>query len=272
MKTKLTGFIVAAFLLINISMAFAAEKLVQVGTQADNVGTSYINEKGVLTGFEVEVLREIDQRLPDYAFEYKTMDFATLFIALGSKKLDLITSNIQWSAEREKKYLFTKETFYSTPYKLVVKESENSIKSFRDLTGKKVGLLGTGLQAKVFADYVERGKLEVEVVPGKSNTELVSLLFADRVDALVLPEHQAVVFKKYRDRALKTVGKGLIPLNLTVSEVGAHFLTGKEDVALRDRLDWALQSLRKDGTLSRLSIEWFGQDFTVPFDVEEVGK
>lgn len=270
MKTKLAGLLVVAALLVTGNpTAFAAERLLQVGTQADNAGTSYIDDKGALTGFEVEVLREIDRRLPEYAFEYKTMDFATLFIALGSKKLDLITSNIQWSAEREKKYLFTKETFYSTPYKLVVKGSENNIKSFRDLTGKKVGVLGTGLQAKVLADYIDRSKLEAEVVPAKSNTELVSLLFADRVDALVLPEHQAVVFKKYRNRDLKAVGKGLIPLNLTVSEVGAHFLLGKDDTVLRDRLDWALQGMRKDGTLSRLSIEWFGQDFTVPFEVEE---
>jgi L-cystine transport system substrate-binding protein len=266
---KFVALLVAIVLLYSGVASAAGEEAVLVGTQPDNAGTSYLDEKGYLTGFEVEVLREVDRRLPEYAFEYKTMDFATLFIALGSKKVRVITSNIQWSQEREQKYLFTKEIFYASPYKLVVKGTEKTIQSFADMTGKKIGLLGTGLQARVMADYIARHKLQLEIVPGKSNAEIISLLFADRVNALLLPEHQAVVFKKYRNRDLKVVGKGLIPIGLKPSEVGAHLLLNKDDTRLRDRLDWALAAMRKDGTLSRLSLEWFGEDFTQPFEVEE---
>jgi ABC-type amino acid transport substrate-binding protein len=38
---------------------------------------------------------------------------------------------------------------------------------------------------------------------------------------------------------------------------------------LADRLDWALATMCQEGTLSKLSLEWFGEDFTQPFEVEE---
>ncbi|MDR1359988.1 MAG: transporter substrate-binding domain-containing protein [Deltaproteobacteria bacterium] len=270
MNRKLTAIFFILLLLAGATESRAAEvRTIIVGTQADNAGTSYLDEKGRLTGFEVEVLREIARRLPEYSFEFKTMDFATLFIELGAKKVDVITSNIAWTPERAEKYLFTKENFYGTPYKIVLKGNDDSIKSFQDLAGRKIGVLGTALQAKLLADYVQKHKIATEIVPAKSNTELVSLLFADRVDALLLPEHQAVVFKKYRDRDLKAVGRGIAQPNTTPEQAGAHLLLDKSDLALRDRLDWALQEMRKDGALNRISLAWFDQDFTVPFEVEE---
>jgi len=38
---------------------------------------------------------------------------------------------------------------------------------------------------------------------------------------------------------------------------------------LRDQLDKALRSMKKDGTLKKLSLKWFGEDFTVPFQIEK---
>ncbi|MDR3361357.1 MAG: transporter substrate-binding domain-containing protein [Desulfovibrio sp.] len=261
---RFSAVLVSFLLFFGVASAFGAEKkTILVGTQPVNVGTSYLDDKGHLTGYEVEVLREINRRLPEYKFEFKTMDFGTLFIELSAKKLDVITSNIQWSPDREKKYLLTKEIFYATPYRLTVKGNDDKIKTFEDLKGKKIALLGTGAQAKVLADFVAARKLDVEIVPGKSNTEIINLLFSNRVDALFLPEHQALVFKKYRGFDLKTVDKGVIADYMTPEKAGARFALDKGNEVLRDRLDWALREIRKDGTLRKLSLEWFDKDLTV---------
>lgn len=261
--------ILLAALLVAGSLQAAEVRKVLVGTQADNPGTSYIDEKGQLTGYEVEVLREIDKRIPEVEFEFKTMDFSTLFVSLATKKVQLITSNIKRSAEREKQYLYTTEDFYRTPYKLVLKGSDTTTKSFRDLDGKKIAVLGTGLQAKLLDDYIKKNNFRIETVPSKSNTEMVNLLTAGRADALFLPEHQVNVFNKYRGANLKVVGKGLIPADKKPDEFGAYFLVQKDDTVLRDQLDAAIKSIKKDGTLKALSVKWFGEDFTVPFQVEE---
>lgn len=247
----------------------AQEKVIAVGALPDNAGTSYLDGKGYLTGYEVEVLREIDRQLPEYTFEYKTMDFASLFMGLGSKKLNVILGNIQWSKEREAKYLYTKETYYATPYTLIVKGTEQNIKSLSDINDKKIGVLGTGLQSPALDNYIATHKLNVNVIRAKSTNELIDLLISGRVDGLLAPEFQGIVFNKYRNRDVKSVGKGIIPVGISPSQVGAHLLLNKGDTELRDRLDTALAEMHKDGTLSKLSLEWFGRDFTVPFDVAE---
>lgn len=252
----------------SISAAAADIKTVRVGTQGDNAGTSYLDANGKLTGYEVEVLRAIDDLLPEYQFEFKPMDFATLFVSLSTNKVDLINSNLKHSAEREKQFLFTKNDFYRTPYKLVVKGDETAITSFADLNGKKIAVLGTGLQSKVLSNHIEKLNLKTEIIPSKSNTEIVALLTQGRADAIFLPEHQVNVFNRYRDANLKTIGKGLIPEGKTPETFGAHFLLQKKDTELRDKIDAALAQIKENGTLARLSVEWFGQDFTGNYEIE----
>jgi len=226
-------------------------------------------DPGGRTGYEIEVLNEVVKRLPGYQIDYKTMDFSTLFISLATNKVDVITSNIKKNPEREKQFLYTQEDFYRTPYKLVVAQSDSKTKSFADLNGKKIAVLGTGVQAKVLDDYIKRRKLDLEVLPSKSNTEMVSLLANGRVDALFLPEHQAIVFNKYRGAALKELGKGLIPSDKKPDEFGAYFLLQKGNVELRDKIDVALRGMKKDGSLKKLSVKWFDRDFTENFPVED---
>lgn len=241
-----------------------AERTVLVATQGENPGLSYIDEQGKLTGFEVEVLKEIDNRIPDVKFEYKTMDFASLFISLAGKKVHIINSNIWRSPEREKQFLFTHEVFYQTPFKLVVPANNTEIRSLDDANGKRIGVLGTGVQAKILDDNIKKRSLNVKVFPSKSNTEMVGLLNAGRVDALFLPEHQVSLFNRYRHQQLKTVGDGFLPDNIRPGDPGAHLLLQKTDVELRDKLDKAIIEITRDGTLKALSQTWFGADFTQP--------
>ncbi|PWC16797.1 transporter substrate-binding domain-containing protein [Brenneria corticis] len=262
MKQKIA---IALSLLLMIFNSYAEEvKTVLVGTQGENPGLSYIDEKGKVTGFEVEVLNEIDKRIPDVKFEYKTMDFASLFVSLAGRKVQIINSNIWRSPEREKQFLYTHEVFYETPFKLVVPENNTDIQGVDDLNGKKVAVLGTGVQAKILEGIINKKVLDVAVFPSKSNTEMVGLLNAKRVDALFLPEHQVSLFNKYRNQRLKTVGEGFLPENVRPGDPGAHLLLQKSDTELRDKLDKAIIEIKSDGTLEKLSYEWFGADFTKP--------
>ena len=45
--------------------------IVGTGTQFPNV--CFIDENGKLTGYDVELVRKIDEKLPEYEFEFKTM-------------------------------------------------------------------------------------------------------------------------------------------------------------------------------------------------------
>ncbi len=238
-----------------------------VGTQAVAPGTTYLDEKGNLTGFEVEVLKEVDKRIPDVEFEYKTMDFATLFTELGAKKVDIINSNLQYNEERAKKYLYSKEIFYRSPYKIVVNENDNVHKTIEDLKGKKISVL-PGLQLPALKEIVDKKKLQIEILTAKSTAEIIAMLKDGRADAVFMPEHQVYVFSKYRNAGLKATGPGYIPIGLKPEDVGAHFLFDKNNTALRDKVDKALAEMRADGTLKKLSEKWLGADFTQPIKLD----
>lgn len=234
-----------------------------VGTQATAAGTTYLDEKGKLTGFEVEVLKEVDKRIPDVEFEFKTMDFGSLFTELGAKKVDIINSNLQYNKERAEKYLYSKEIVYRSPYKIVVNEDDNVHKSLKDLDGKKVSIL-PGLQLATLKKLIEEQKLNIEILPAKSTAEIIAMVKDGRTTAAFMPAHQAYPFSKFRNAAIKAVGQGYIAQGLTPDQVGAHFLFDKENTPLRDKVDKALAEMRADGTLKKLSIEWLGDDYTKP--------
>ena len=55
-----------------------------------------------------------------------------------------------------------------------------------------------------------------------------------------------------------------------IRDEGAHYLLQadlpgfrKEDIALRDKVEELLIEMKKDGTLEKISTQWFGSDITV---------
>lgn len=81
--------------------------VVGTGTAFPNV--CFIDENGKLTGFDVELLKEIDKRLPEYEFEFQTMDFSNLLLSLETKKIDLVAHVMEKNPEREQKYALTRK-------------------------------------------------------------------------------------------------------------------------------------------------------------------
>src|SRR4030095_8987445 len=118
----------------------AANKVTKIvvgtGTQFPNV--CFIDENGKLTGFDVELVREIDKRLADYEFDIQTLEFTTLLLSLETKKIDLVAHEMEKNPEREQKYLFNTEPYAHWRNKIIVAKDNNSVQTLDDLKGKKV--------------------------------------------------------------------------------------------------------------------------------------
>lgn len=65
-----------------------------VGTGTDFPNIAFMDEKGELTGYDIEVMKAIDEQLPQYKFVFKTMDFSNLLTSLGNRKIDVIAHNM----------------------------------------------------------------------------------------------------------------------------------------------------------------------------------
>ncbi len=109
---------------------------VGTGTQFPNI--CFIDDKGKLTGYDVELVKELDRRLPDYRFTFKTMDFSNLLVSLGQHKVDIVAHQMEKSAEREKKFLFNQVAYNNFPLKITVLQDNGDIHGINDLKGKRV--------------------------------------------------------------------------------------------------------------------------------------
>ncbi|KQX48942.1 MULTISPECIES: transporter substrate-binding domain-containing protein [unclassified Paenibacillus] len=230
-------------------------KVIKVGTAAVVKNVSFLNDSGKLTGYDVEVVREIDNRLPQYEFKFETMDFPNLFLSLDARKIDFIAMHLEQNDERRAKYLFNKEYYDSSKLLVAVNESNTSIHSIEDLKGKTVIVPASSSSAALVEKYNKEYKGTIKVIYG-DYTNAVNQLKTGRADATVIDSGLAGSLNGDVNAQLKLVGENLH------TESGVYFAFRQEDGSeVSNAVDEALKAMKKDGALNKLSKEWLQRDF-----------
>ncbi|MFC5703014.1 transporter substrate-binding domain-containing protein [Cohnella faecalis] len=237
----------------------AEVKKILVGTTSLFPQVCFLDANGKLTGYDIELVREIDKRLPEYEFDFQLLDsMPSLLLSLETKKVDLVAHEIEKNAEREEKYLFNKEPYAHWKNKIVVaKDNNDPIETLDDAKGKKFLTSASSAADQILKNYNKdhNNALKIVYQSGGANDTVEQIssgrvygtLAADFTLSLIDPEGK-----------LKTVGKAL-------SQADILFLFRKnepEQQTLADAIDKVLVEIKADGTLSKLSKEWLGQDFT----------
>jgi L-cystine transport system substrate-binding protein len=233
-----------------------------VATGGTSAHQSFINDEGELDGFDIVLLKEIFNRLPEYRLEFQTMDFSAEFSALETKKVDIILGNFRRSEEREAKYLYTTVPYLYYPYRLIVPEDREDITSLEDMKGKKIGMSPGALQTTIVEKWNAANGNEIEIVYNASGATFIEDIHAGRIDATVLGNYLVDVYNETSDARVKAVGPVLKEDDGVASDSNAYFILRQEDVELRDRVDEALQQITDDGLLREYSFQWFGKDYT----------
>lgn len=224
--------------------------IVGTGTQFPNI--CFIDDKGELTGYDVELVKLIDEKLPEYEFEFETMEFSNLLLSLETKKIDFIAHQLEVNKEREEKFLFTKEPYNVFPLKVTVNQNNKDIQSIDDLAGKKVIVSATSNSAVFFEKYNKENNLGAEIV--YSSGDDINQLRTGRVDATISTKFAVDLVNKLADAQQKVVGDTLVNSNV-------YFLLRKDDATLADRIDEALVELKEEGTVADLSAKWLGEEY-----------
>lgn len=205
------------------------------------------DDKNNLVGFDVDLANAVAKKI-GVKVEWVPTAWDGIFLALQAKKFDLIHSSVSITADREKTYIFTKPYIYGGNT-IFLKKDNTTIKSADDLKGKVVGCqVGTTAQ-DVLAKIT--GIKEVKKYNGM--TEAFMELQNGRVEAVVSdPQVGGYYMQKDPGKYKK------IENMLNKEPLGIIFR--KNDKALRDAYQKALDELKADGTMSKLSLKWFGYD------------
>lgn len=229
----------------------------KIGTDDTYPPFQYRDEANNLVGFEVDLGMELG-KIMGREVEFISNSWAGIFNGLNSKNYDIIMSATSITPKRLETFIFTNPHMMNGQV-IVTRAGEKSITDPKELAG-----LTVGVQLETTADIAAtkyQEDIEFEVLRYNEVIQTFSAMKAGHVDVIVADYAVAIdyVNKDPDSYQLTEVMLTNEPIAITIR---------KEDTALRDELNEALDTLRESGKLKELSIEWLGDDYTSNIDEE----
>lgn len=212
---------------------------------------TYKDDKGNLTGYDVEFARMLAARL-NLKPEFVLTEWSGILAGLQANKYDVIINQVGITAERQKTIAFSEPYTYSRPQIAVHATRGQEYKSLADLKGKRVGV---GLGTTFEKDLIAAGGINIVTYPG--TPEYLADLAAGRLDAIYNDRLLIGYLAKSQNLPIKGVGNAG-----SVDQMGVAMK--KSNVLLQRAVNAALKGLKADGSLAKLGEKWFGQDVSKP--------
>ncbi|WP_369790831.1 amino acid ABC transporter substrate-binding protein [Rouxiella sp. WC2420] len=258
MKLLKMAIIASSVLLLNACDKPASQAEVD-NTPVLRVGTSpdgyphYFVENGQVKGFSVDILNAIGDKI-HYKIQWVTSDWVGVLGSLETGKVDTV-GNFADTPERRQKYDFSNPYYYSAA-QLAVSINNKTIHGLQDMKGKTVAAdLGSNY-ANVLKEYDPQN--QIKLVNFEGQDVVLNAVAQGKVDAYVSGQVILLGRIKHSHLPLKVVGE---PFG--VKQVALPFRKDPRGEALRKKVDVALEQLRADGTLSKISEKWFDRDLSV---------
>lgn len=236
----------------NASGSSAGKTKIEVGTVGTTKPFSY-DKDGELSGYEIEVLREIFKGSDKYEVNFNKTKWSSVFAGLDSDRYQIGANNISYSAERAGKYLYT-NPYAKNPTVLVVAKNSD-IKSLDDIGGKSTEVVqgtATATQLENWNKEHSSDQTKINYTDGTIQ-QILSNLNDGRTDYKIF--EKITVDQIIKDQNLS---------NLTTIELPSDqqpyvypiLAQGQED--LQTFMNKRIKELYDDGTLEKLSKEYFG--------------
>lgn len=258
MSKKIIAFSVLAIFLLVVGLAGCGQQpakpaeqpkpqVLKIGSDTAFAPFEFQDEKTKeYVGFDMDLIKAIAKQM-GAEVQVQGMGFDGLIPALEGGQIDASISAMTITPERAQKVNFSKP-YYKSGLSVVVKADNNTIKGFKDLDGKRIAVqIGTtgADEAKKIKDSKIR---EFNTAP-----EAFIELKAGGVDAVVndLPVNEYYIAQAGGKDA-KLVGEPL-----TSEEYG--IATSKKNTELADKINKALDELKKNGEYEKIYVKWFGK-------------
>ncbi|WP_367397960.1 transporter substrate-binding domain-containing protein [Enterococcus raffinosus] len=253
----------------NNKKAIAEEKVttINVAHTQNYVPYDYINEKGESDGFEVQVLKAIDKKLPQYKLKFTGTSDDDLLIGLDSGKYDLGVKGAWYTEERAEKFIIPKEKIGASIIGFTIrKEDEKKYQTIDDIAkagGKLVPISPQNAQWNVIEEYnKEHPNQQIELTAAEAFkvSDAYAWVLEKRYDAffdIKLSFEEAVKndkgsYHQYVDQLSYVPYKGIPTYPLLHRD--------DKNKKFAEAYDKAILELKEDGTLTKLSKEYFGED------------
>lgn len=243
------------------------EKVLQVAHTQSYKPYDFVNDKGESDGFEVQVLKAVDEKLPDYKFNYNPTSDEDLLIGLESGKYDIGTKGAWKTPEREQKFIIPEEKIAASviglTYRTADKAKYSNLEDFAKQNGKLIPISPQNAQYKVIEDFNAanpKTPIKLDAADQFTISDAYAWLLEGRYDGffdikLSFDNSVLAADGPYHDYASKL---SYVPYKGIPTYPIIHKNATNESFA--KAYAKAIKELEADGTLTKLSKKYFGED------------
>lgn len=241
-------------------------RVIQLAHTPTNVPYGYLDEKGQSDGFEVAVLKAVDELLPQYEFKFNAVSDDELLIGLETGKYQIATKGAWLTEERKKKFAIPSEPIAASVIGLAYRTADadkiTDMDSFAAYSGKLIPISPLSAQYSVIDDYnkAHAGKPQIKLVPSDVFDIADSYLWVlegryDGYLVLKLSFEKNVLKEKgpYHHLADKL---SYVPYK----GIPTWPLFNKAETQLVSDYENAIKTLKENGTIAKLSLKYFGEN------------
>ena len=225
----------------------------------------FVNEAGESDGYEVQVLKAVDELLPQYEFEFVPTTDDDLLIGVESGKYNIGVKGAWFTEERASKFIFPKNYIGASSIGIVYRtENADEIKdfdSFAKFSGKLVPIAPQNAQYAVVEKYNETHPeypVKLEASDAFEISDAYLWILEGRYDAYfsIKTSYEALVvdeageYHDYADKLTYSIYQAIPTYPL--------FTLGQEELAAA--YDSAFTTLQENGTIDALQQEYFGEN------------
>ncbi|MDR2607439.1 MAG: transporter substrate-binding domain-containing protein [Treponema sp.] len=243
----------------------AAVQRVRIAHTQASAPYNFVNDKGESDGFEVAVMKAVDELIPDYEFEFVPTSDDDLLIGIETGKYAGGTKGAWITEERKQKFIIPNHYVAASVIGIAFR-SENSgeikdLESFARFSGKLVPIPPQSAQYSVVEDFNKaHPDTPIHLVPSDVFiiTDAYTWVVEGRYDAFFdlkltfqrTVEDQDGAWHAYANRLSYAAYKA----------IPTYPLFNKQQQDLAGRYEEAIRTLASNGTLGRLSLQYFGED------------
>lgn len=229
-----------------------------VATSGTLFPASYYNADNELTGYDIEVAKEVADRL-GVGIEFKEFNVDGQTASLINGEADLAANDFSLTEDRAENFSLSDPIKYSFTSMIVRESDDSGIESLEDLEGKKAA----GEPNTSYMNIAEQYGAELVTYDNATNDQYLADVANGRTDVVI------------NDYYLQTMAVGALPdipvkiledLYFNADYSGLLMLRSSE--ALKEKVDDVLKEMQDDGTLSSISEEFFQADVSIEPDVE----
>ena len=232
------------------STSTTSPKTIVVATAGDIPPFDFEKDSN-LTGYDVEVLKAVDEKLDQYKIEFQKTAWESIFPGVDAGRYQAAANNLIYTKKRADKYL------YSLPPLVLVSRKDKALTSLQDIAGKTTQDDTGTSTAKIVTDWNQSHSDNPATIQYSGED------VAKRLTDLANGEFDFLIFDKISvQKIIQDRGLDLNVVDLESNDNPNNYIIFSSDQKeFKEQFDKVLKELYQDGTLEKLSKTYLGGSY-----------